>query len=274
MSAIGPFRSGLLGMLFAVSLASAPSRAAELVRVGGTGMALATMRQISDSLRAVAPDVVVEVLPSLGTSGALRALKEHAIDIAVAARTLEPEERTKGFVEATCLRTALLFASSHPSPGGIRSTDLPRLYTDPAPLWPDGRHLKILMRSRAGSENAYLAAYLPAMKPALERAYGRPGVPVATTDQENAELAVRTEGSFAVMTLLQLRSEHLDLRPVAVDGVVPDPATVADGSYPLSVVVCAVTRAVKPPAVTRVVTHLRSETGRNLIRSLGATPLE
>lgn len=142
-----------VGLLLSASLVAPSAGVAETVRVGGTGMALAAMRHLGDSLRAVEPDVVVEVLPSLGTPGALRALDEGAIHVAVTGRRLKAEERTRGFVETLCLRTPLLFASSHPAPGGIRATDLPRLYSDPGPVWPDGRPLKVLMRSRAGSEN-------------------------------------------------------------------------------------------------------------------------
>ncbi|MDC7786040.1 hypothetical protein PQJ75_08770 [Rhodoplanes sp. TEM] len=276
MSVTGVVRGTLVaaGLLLSPSLVTPLAAAAEPVRVGGTGMALAAMRHLGDSLRAVRPDIVVEVLPSLGTSGALRALQEGAIDVAVTGRRLKAEERAKGFVETLCLRTPLLFASSHPAPGGIRAVDLPRLYSDPGPVWPDGRPLKILMRSRAGSENGYLLAFMPAMGVALEKAYGRPGVPVATTDQDNAELAQRTDGSFAVITLLQLRAEKLDLRVVALDGIQPEPGAVAD-TYPLWVSVCTVVKGESPPhPVAALLAHLRSETGLRLVGTMGAVPAE
>jgi phosphate transport system substrate-binding protein len=244
------------------------------LRIGGTGMALAAMRQIGDSLRTAAPDIRVEVMPSLGTPGGLRALAARAIDIAVTGRTLTAEERNGGLVEAGCATTPLVFASSHPAPGGIRLADLPTLYAHPSPTWPDGVPLKVILRSRAGSENGYLVALLPAMAAALEQAYKRSGVPVATTDQENAEIAVRTAGSFAVMTLLQIRAERLDLRPVALDGVAPALATVADKTYPMSARICLVLPAAPKPSAAAFVAHVRSEAGRALIASLGAMPFE
>ncbi|NVO17587.1 MAG: hypothetical protein HXX10_26460 [Rhodoplanes sp.] len=244
------------------------------LRIGGTGMALAAMRQIGDSLRTAAPDIRVEVMPSLGTPGGLRALAARAIDIAVAGRNLTAEEQATGLVEAGCATTPLLFASSHPAPAGIRLADLPTLYANPGPAWPDSTPLKIILRSRAGSENGYLVALGPAMAPALEHAYKRSGVPIATTDQENAEIAVRTAGSFAMMSLLQVRAERLDLRLVTVDGITPAVAAVADKTYPMSASICLVLPAAPKPAATAFVAHLRSEAGRALIASLGATPFE
>lgn len=243
-----------------------------IVRIGGTGMALAAMQQLGDSLAATDRQIRIEVLPSLGTPGGLRALSEGAIDVAVAGRPLKPEERAKGLVEAGCMTTALVFASSHPSPTGIRKADLPAIYADERPVWPDGRPLKLLLRSRAGSENAYLSAAVPGMAAAIEKAYTHSGVPVATTDQENAHLAQRTAGSLAVMTLLQLRSERLNLRLVSLDGITASATTLADNSYPMTARICAVLPVAPKPAAAKFAAHVRSADGSALIQSMGAIP--
>lgn len=242
-----------------------------VVRVGGTGMALAAMQQLGDSLTALEPSLRVEVLPSLGTPGGLRALNERAIDVAIVGRALKPEETAKGATEAGCLTTALVFASSHPAPSGLNKADLPGLYTSASPVWPDGRPLKVLLRARAGSENGYLAAAIPGMAAALETAYARPGVPVATTDQDNAELALQTAGSLAIMTLLQIRAERLDLRALALDGVLATNETLANKTYAFPVRICVVLLADPTPAAAKFVAHLWSTTGRALLEQLGAT---
>ena len=67
-----------------------------VVRVGGTGIALAAMQQVGASLTAAEPGIRVEVLPSMGTPGGIKALAEGAIDVAVVARALKPDEKAKG----------------------------------------------------------------------------------------------------------------------------------------------------------------------------------
>lgn len=241
-----------------------------VVRVGGTGMALAAMQQLGDRLTSLDPSLRVEVLPSLGTPGGLRALNERAIDVAVVGRPLKPEEKAKGAAEAACMATALVFASSHPAPPAINKGDIPGIYANASPTWPNGQALKVLLRARAGSENGYLAAAIPGMAAALESAYARSGVPVATTDQDNAELALQTAGSFAIMTLLQIRAERLDLRALALDGVAPSSDTLANGAYPLQVRICVALPADPTPAAVKFVAHLRSLAGQALLEKLGA----
>src|SRR3954466_2732861 len=111
-----------------------PGRADDhLVRVGGTGMALAALEQIGANLMSVDPAIRVKVLPSMGTSGGLKALGERAIEIAVAARPLTPDETSKGMSEAACMRTAVVFASSHKAATGLTKAQLPTIYSDPSP---------------------------------------------------------------------------------------------------------------------------------------------
>ena len=243
-----------------------------VVRVGGTGIALAALQQVGASLTAAEPGIRVDVLPSMGTPGGIKALVEGAIDVAVVARALKPEEKAKGVAEAACLTTALVFASSHKAAQGITRAQLPDLYADPAPKWPDGLRLKIILRSRAGSENPYLVAAIPAMGPALDAAFKRPGMPVASTDQDNVKLAAQVTGSFAMMTLLQLKAENLDLQALDLDGIAASAATIANGTYPFPIRICALLPAEPAPAAARFVAHLRSAAGKTIVASLGAVP--
>jgi phosphate transport system substrate-binding protein len=110
------------------------------------------------------------------------------------------------------------------------------------------------------------------MAAAIEKAYTHSGVPVATTDQENADLALRTAGSFTVMTLVQMRAERLDLRALPLDGVVATAETLANGAYPFSVRICVVLPSQATPVAAKFAAHLQSASGHALIRSFGATP--
>ena len=169
------------------------------------------------------------------------------------------------------MTTALVFASSHKGATGITRAQLPAVYTDASPKWPDGMPLKVILRSRSGSEHPYLAAAVPNMGAAFEAAFKRPGVPVGSTDQDNAKLATEISGSFAVMTLLQIRGERLGLTVLPFDGVSPSFATIADKSYPFPIRVCLAVVKEPDPAAVRFIAHMRSATGKAIVESLGAT---
>jgi phosphate transport system substrate-binding protein len=255
-----------------VLIASIDAQAEEIVQVGGTGAGLALMRELGAPVMAAHPDIKVVILPSMGTPGGIKALREKAIEIAVAARPLSPEERAGGIIEAACATTALVFASSRSQPGGITRAQLPAIYADPNPSWPDGMPLRVILRSRAGSENPFLIKTVPEMEAALAAAYQRPGMPVGSTDQENAEIAQRTAGSFAVTTLLQILSERLALHPLTLDGVAPSPASIAKGTYPMPFRLCMLTAAQPSSGTARYIAYIRSAAGQAKIRAFGAEP--
>jgi phosphate transport system substrate-binding protein len=240
------------------------------VRVGGTGMGLELMRAIGEQVEKATPGIRVQVLPSLGTTGGIKALAAKAIDIAIATRRAGAEEAAAGIETAACLNTALIFATSRGESFDIKTADLPALYREAEPRWPDGRPLKVILRSRTGSEVPYLIKTFPALEEAFAVAYRRPGIPVGATDQENAVLAQRTADSFAVTTLLQVRAEKLSLTPLSLDGVAPTPQTIANGSYPMPLQVCLLVGRDASAAVHRVASHITTPAGRRLARTFGA----
>ncbi len=221
---------------------SAAAGAKDVVRIGGTGMGLRAMERLGEQLSGSGANVAIQVLPSLGSSGGINALLGGALDIALVARPISPAERDKGLTQAVCMTTALVFATSKAasagSDDGITSAQLPALYADPRPLWPDHTPMKVVLRSSTGSEVPYLVGKIPAMAPAFELAYKRGGMPVGMTDQENIKLATQIQGSLAITTLLQIRAENVALRPLRFDGADPALAAAGDGRYPLPLQMC------------------------------------
>jgi phosphate transport system substrate-binding protein len=232
-------------------------------------MALAAMKMIGTSLAADDPTVQVDVIPSMGTSGGLKALKEGAIEIAIAARGVNADERAIGLREAACLTTPFVFVSSYRGAAELSRAQLADAYAAPAPTWPDGTPLNVILRSRAGSENQFLIDKMPILRMAFDKAFKRGGVPIASTDQDNAALAQRIAGSLTSMTLVQIRAEQLNLQVLPLDGVVPSGETLA--AYPLQMRLCLIVRADVAARTSKVIAHLRSPAGTALIESLGAT---
>ncbi|MSO76436.1 MAG: hypothetical protein EXQ87_05930 [Alphaproteobacteria bacterium] len=261
----------VMACLAAMNWATLAARA-ETVRIGGTGAGLAAMHAVGESFVAAHPDMGVNVLASLGSSGGLKALSDGAIDLAIVARLLKPEERRSGVTIETCMTTALVFATSHKAPPGIALADLPGLYGNPRPTWPDGTPLKAILQSRAGSEVSYLASKVPGLQAAFETAYKRADVPVGASDQENADLAEKIAGSFAITTLVQIRAERLRLQVIAVDGIVPTAGSIADKSYPFPMPICLVLPNAPAPGARRFIEHLRSPAGHTVLHSFDVPP--
>ncbi|MBR0665492.1 ABC transporter substrate-binding protein [Roseomonas hellenica] len=217
-------RSVLAGILLGFA-ALRPVRAAAPIRVGGTGSALGALHLLATAFRDIAPGIEISVLPSLGTSGGLRALQASVIDLAVTARTLTAGERAAGLQEREYARTPLVFATgSDIGRRDLSCDDVAQIYAGEMTEWPDGTPVRLIRRPPTEADWAALGGLSPAMARAIDLAMRRPGLITAASDQDNADAIETVRGSFGLLALGQMLSERRRLVPFALDGIGPDAA--------------------------------------------------
>ncbi|NQV98253.1 MAG: substrate-binding domain-containing protein [Rhodospirillales bacterium] len=261
------------GFAFLLVLAIAipqPAKSGEVV-ISGTGMALAAIKIVGDAYQSHAPKTVINVLPSMGSGGGLKALTEGVLDLALSARRLRPKEVSAGLQEEFCFRTALIFATHPRLVANFAIQDIPGLYSHISPRWPDGSILRVILRASSGSEMPYLSKQIAGLEDAFAIARSRPDVIVGMTDQLNADLAEKVAGAFAITSLLQTVSEKRALAPVSINGVLPSPATLKDGRYPFSMKVCVVGKQNrKSEDVDALLAFLRTGGVQSVLDAVGA----
>jgi phosphate transport system substrate-binding protein len=232
---------GIIAALWlAFLLGPANAEPAEL-RAGGTGAATELLHQLAAEF-GKETGYRTKVVASLGTTGGLRALADGYLDLAVAGRALKPEEQAKGLKVAMVLRTPFVLATSHRAPDGLALADVVRAFADPDVSWADGTPIRVILRPRSESDVMLMTSLFPGLADAMDKARHRPEVPVAATDQDNADVAERTPGSLIGMSLTQLLLEKRDLRTVAIDGLNATRANFTDGTYPHTKLLYFVTR--------------------------------
>lgn len=227
-----PLLSRALVLVASAGLAcflSSSALLAEGLKVGGTGSATALLRTLGE---AFAGGGRVEVVPSLGSSGGLRALGDGVLDLAVVARALKPEEEASGLRTVLRARTPFLFATSQKKPDALTTPDIIAAFSTNTATWSDRNPIKIILRPRAESDMALMTQLFPNLAPAMEKARRRPDVPIAATDQDSADMAEQIPGSLIGISMAQLILEKRDLRPVVIDGVEPTFANFERGTYP------------------------------------------
>src|SRR5687767_3132598 len=104
--------SATLFVAAALLVAAGAAQAAAEIKIGGTGNALGTMRELAHAYSKLHPGTKVIVLPSLGSGGGIKAATNGAIDIAVSSRPLKDDERQPDVVETEYARTPFVFAVS------------------------------------------------------------------------------------------------------------------------------------------------------------------
>jgi phosphate transport system substrate-binding protein len=259
-----------------IPLLAAPVRAEEVLRASGTGTALGTMRQLAVAFERANPGHRHALLPSVGSSGAFRAVADGALDIGLAGRPPKPGERALGIVARVYARTPFVFGTG-PRSGvaGISADEAVRIYRGELERWPNGERVRVVLRPRQDVDTLILRAISPEMAAAVDVALAREGMLVASTNQQCNEILNRTPGSIGPTSLTQLLVEAREITPLAWNGVPPTLENLASGSYPLEKTLLVVVRASPKPAVRRFLAFLASREARTLIERTGniAVPL-
>ena len=77
----------LLGFAWCTAAGNQTALAGELIRVNGSGAALDMMTLLNDAYQKLHPEIRIEMLKPLGSSGAIKALLAGALDLAVSSKT-------------------------------------------------------------------------------------------------------------------------------------------------------------------------------------------
>lgn len=245
--------------------------AAEPLRMGGTGAATEPLRLIGARFT-MKSGIPVEIIAGSGSAGGISAAAEGVLQLAVAGRALSPSEVARDMTSVLTVCTPYVLASSNPSPGSLKSDAVAAIYTQTAPVWPDGTPIRIVPRPRAESDNATMIALFPGMDQGFAQARTRDSVPIGSTDQDNADLAVRIPGSLIGSTFAQILTEHRPLHFVAINGVSPDIDAMESGRYPFAKRLQMIIARHPAPEVLGFLEFLNSPEGSQAMRDTGIVP--
>lgn len=257
----------------ALLLAGLPARGEEL-RISGTGSALGTMARVARAFEQASPGVQVRVLPSLGTSGAVKAVAAGALDVGLSGRALTAEEGALGVVGVEVARSPYVFAVG-PRARVTRTSaeEIARIFRGEQTSWPGGERIRLVLRPATDADVLFLRRLSPALDAALGAALARPGMLLATTNQESDALVGRTPGALGLTTLAQLTTDPRGLTPLAWEGADPTLANLAAGTYPLWKPLILVLGTAPAPAARRLLRFLASPEGQRILEQAGNLPV-
>jgi phosphate transport system substrate-binding protein len=259
----------------AIVARSAFANPQEKLIIAGTGSSIGVMKRMVDGFQKRHPNVIVDILPSIGSMGGIKAVKEGKIDIGLSARSLKPEEKIPGIIEDAYGRTAVIFGVQESNPiEGLRLTEIEEIYAGKRRTWSDGKHIRIILRPLSDAYSVFLAGINPGIKSASEQAHSIPGVFVGMTDREAAVQIERTPGSFGTASAAIVAAEKLKVKALSVDGVSPALPNVSAGKYPYAMTMSVVYKKDKyVGAVKDFIDFLFSNDGRKLLSANGHVTL-
>jgi phosphate transport system substrate-binding protein len=228
----------LMGSIF-TGAASASSK--ETLIITGTGSSIGVMELIARDFQRKHPNVTVKVLPSIGSTGGIRAVQAGKIDIGLSVRSLKPEERSAGIIEEPYGRIAFIFAVQNSNPAkGFTLAEIEEIYAGKRKTWSDGTPIRLILRPLSDAYSDYLASINPGIKSASEKAHAIPDLFIGNTDQETARQIEKTPGSFGITSSSVVTAEKRKIKALFVDGTAPTLANVSTGKYPYAMTMSVV----------------------------------
>ena len=208
--------------------------------------------------------------PPLGSSGAAMALLAGALDLAVLARPLSPEEVARGALGHPYGKTPLLLvAHASVKQKDITIAELEDIYSGARLTWASGQRIRVILRPEKDTDTRLLSSLSPGMARADATARKLPWAIIAVTDPEASQMVARTPGAIGAAALSSLRVHELPLNALTLGGVPGTVKNLEQGRYPLAKEIILVITARSPPAARSFVEFAFSTRGRALAARSG-----
>jgi phosphate transport system substrate-binding protein len=256
---------------------SASTNPKERLIITGTGSGIGGMRRMAEVFQEKHTNVIVHVPSSIGSTGAIKAVKAGQIDVGLSYRPLKPDERGMGIIEEPYGRTLFIFGVQESNPtNGLTLAEIEDIYARKRRTWPDGTPIRLILRPISDGFTVYLESINPRLKSASQKARAIPGVFIGMTDQEAAAQIEKTPGSFGATSASLVASEKKKIKALSVDGAAPALSNIADGvhlsagRYPYALTLSLLYRQDKHiGAVKGFIEFVFSQEGRQLLSETG-----
>tara|TARA_R110000868_G_scaffold36453_13_gene129426 strand:- start:1752 stop:2543 length:792 start_codon:yes stop_codon:yes gene_type:complete len=261
--------------VLAVAILAASVSVANTLKIGGTGIALGGMSRLGTAFEELNPGTNIIVLPSLGSSGGIKALLAGATDIGLSSRELNNAEREAGALTQIYAYTPLAVVTSPDSKiDGVTTQDLEAIYSGTMTHWPDGSLVRIVMRPASETDTALLRTLSEPMAMAVDSALQRPGLVSATNDQENAETLEKLPGSIGLVALGQIAAEGRVLKVLSLNGELPklDHDFKTESSFAKTLYL--VSRQDMSPLANEFIQFVFSAEGRKILVAIDHSPVQ
>lgn len=246
---------------------------AETLRIGGTGAALGTMRLLGNEFSRANPGITIEVLPYIGSTGAIKGVHAGTIEIGLSGRTAKPNEENLDARFIPYASTPLVIAAHPSAPLTSFNRDrLAAIYSGELTRWEGGGLVRLVLRPANETDNEVLRSMSPGISRALDIALARPGMRYAATDQDAADMIERIPGAIGTSTLALVLSEKRQVQVLALDGTTPSVDMLKSGRYPFSKPLFMLTRKSPTPAVSSFVAFVLSPRGQTILNANGQLP--
>jgi phosphate transport system substrate-binding protein len=258
-------------LLLAAVLLAGP---ASPLRAAGSGTALPAVRALAAAYQKIDPDFSLSVAESIGSTGAVLAVRDGAIELGLISRSLKADEQAGLCVVAFASDPVVMAASPDVRTPGLSTAQLLDIYRGDLTTWPGSDpplEIRVLQREPGDSGSQVFASHIPGFEEAMQKALDLGRWRVLFHDAEMQQALLTTKGGIGVFDLGAIRAQKLPLHPLALDGVFPTTEALQSGRYPYAKMLSFVVRAkaTRPAEVQKFLGFVAGPQGLSTLRQAG-----
>lgn len=241
----------------------------------GSGVNTPVMKLLVEAFLSENKGEPIQILPSLGTSGGIKALIAGKIDFALASRALKGDELKAQLTESLYAKSILVFAANSSVPDtNLNSKDIVEIYKGVKTKWANGSNILVLMREEGDSGAELLVTKIPELKNTFRDAWKSSVWRVEYNDSAALASVVRLKNSvvwsdYSNNTLILGQTKIL-----SYNNTVPSEKTAIDGTYPLVRDLTIVYKDPPPARLRSFFDFIHSKKGSEILRKYNAVPIQ
>ncbi len=273
-------------MLSAMAMVCSPSMAwcqapqqqpiSSTLIAAGSGVNLGITRLLAKAFMERHPEISIEVPGSIGTKGAITAIKDSAITFGLISRALKEEEKSAGVVAQPYARTPIVVAAHKTVvDDSITYQELNDIYRGVKTTWRDGNEIIVQTREPFDSGILVIQKEVPGFREAYDESREAKRWTVYFTDQDANHALSTTPYAIGFTDLGMIATEHLNVNALKLNGIVPGDESMRSGQYPLLRDLFFLYRSESLPAPAKAfLDFVRSEDGDKILEANGYLPLK
>lgn len=223
-------------ILVAGCISDAPKEetsAKQEITISGSGSGVEILKPLADAFSKNNPDIIIKFLAPTSTGDGIVGAGEGTLDIASIARKMKDSEKSKypNLAEATYVRDAMVLAVNPKlNITGLTSDQVRKIHSGNITDWSEvgGQSGNVMLLDREESESSKLVLRKEILGPDMKIT---PRAIMLYSAGTTHETIASEKFAIGQASLGTIRMQRYDIKPLAIDGVVPTPDTVKSGQY-------------------------------------------
>jgi phosphate transport system substrate-binding protein len=244
--------------------------AEEVIKIGGAGSTLGSMKLLAAAFEKKHPGTRVDVLPSIGSIGGIAAVSRGGVDIGLIGRPLDDKERKLGLSVIEYARTPLVFVTREDiNVSNVSTQEIIKILRGDIKTWPNGERIRLILRQPTESNAISVREISPEVSKAMDIAMSQQWRVIALTDQETTSMVEKTPGSFGFCSLAQLLFEKRKIHALSYNGINPISKNSVNDLYPIFKTHAMLTKPKPSVKVKQFIDFVKSPEGKEILEKSG-----